>query len=157
MKHIIFSVAATVLLAGCNSISLKPNTMTKGETVYADRGGFTMRRSIKNELEQRGYKVVVGKALASRDLQYNDIGLEIESYRVPADARYYVKVSERSEKFRPIWCALNGVWWWNFNVSIADQHTGEELMTWRGRGCADSSMRLLRRTLNKMERQNEQQ
>lgn len=131
--------------------------MTPGETIYADRGGYTMRRSIKNELERRGYKVVVGKAVSNREWPDDGTTMELNTVRVPTDARYYVKVNERSEKFRPIWCALNGVWWWNFNVSIADQKTGEELMTWRGRGCADSSMRLLRRTLNKMEKQNEQQ
>lgn len=125
--------------------------------IDADRGGYTMRRSIKIELERRGYNVVVGKAISNRDWSDGGSDLEIETSRVPNQARYYVKVKERDEKFRPIWCALNGVWWWNFNVSIADQSTGKELMTWRGRGCADSSMRLLRRTLDKMERQNEQQ
>ncbi|MDE6481729.1 MAG: hypothetical protein K2L25_02825 [Alphaproteobacteria bacterium] len=157
MRNTIFLTAATILLAGCNSIHVSPGTMTPAETVYADRGGYTMRRSIKIELERRGYNVVVGKAISNRDWSDGGSDLEIETSRVPNQARYYIKVKERDEKFRPIWCVFNGIWWWNFNVSIADQSTGKELMTWRGRGCADSSMRLLRRTLDKMERQNEQQ
>lgn len=145
-----------VLLTACNSISVKHDTMIPGKIVYADRGGYTMQREIKNELERRGYKVVVGKALKSRAYYNDDSELEIETSSIPANARYYVKVRERREKFRPIWCSLNGFWWWNFNVSIADQQTGTELMTWRGRGCADSSKRLLRQALDTMEKKNEQ-
>lgn len=157
MKNKISFAVAAVLLSACNSITVKPDTMLPGQTVYADRGGYSMRRSIKNELERRGYKVVVGRALSSRDWSSNGVELEIESTRIPADARYYIKVRERDEKFRPVWCVFNGFWWWNFNVSIADQKTGEELMTWRARGCADSSMRLLQRTLDKLEKKNEKQ
>ena len=147
MKNTIFFAGAACLLTACNSISVKPETMITNQTVYADRGGFGMKRSIKNELERRGYKVLVGKAVSAREI-------DIDSPRIPGNARYYVHVSERDEKFRPVWCAFNGVWWWNFSISVADQKTGEELMTWRGRGCADSSMRLLRKTLDKLEREN---
>lgn len=157
MKHGLVLVLACGAVAACNSITVKPGTMEPDQKVYTDRGGYTMRRSIKNELERRGYHTVVGRATSNRDWSDGGRELEIESTRVPADARYYVKVRERDEKFRPVWCSLNGFWWWNFNVSIADQETGEELMTWRGRGCADSSMRLLRRTLDKLEKKNEQQ
>ncbi len=151
MKKSLFYIIIGIILAGCNSITVKPGTMQRGEMVYTDRGGFTMRRSIKNELEQRGYTVVVGKAVKSREYYNDDNELEIETATIPSNARYYVKVRERREYIRPIWCALNGFWWWNFNISVADQETGRELMTWRGRGCADSSMRLLRRTLDKLE------
>ena len=146
MKFIsIFTLA--VILTGCNSISIKPGTMQPNTTVYTDRGGFTMRRSIKDELERRGYNVLVGTVQNNKTSADNSE----EFSRVPKNARYFIKVSERSEKFRPIWCIFNGVWWWNFNISVADQKTGTELMTWRGRGCADSSMRLLRLTLNQLE------
>lgn len=147
MKNTVLFAGMACILAACNSVSVKPETMITNQTVYADRGGFGMKRSIKDELERRGYNVVVGKAVSAREI-------DIDSPRVPSNARYYVHVSERDEKFRPIWCSLNGIWWWNFNVSIADQKTGEELMTWRGRGCADSSIRLLRRTLDKLEKTN---
>lgn len=155
MKAAIVMACAAFSLCACNSITVKQNTMEPDNKIYADRGGFTMQRSIKDELERRGYDVVVGKALKSRAYYNDESELEIETANIPSDARYYVKVHERREKLRPFWCALNGFWWWNFNVSIADQKTGEELMTWRGRGCADSSMRLLRRTLNKLEKKDE--
>jgi len=151
MKKTIFYMFMITLLAGCNSITVKPGTMMPGEKVYADRGGFTMRRSIKNELERRGYTVVVGKGLSSREWTEDGTEYDEERVSIPKNVKYYVKVKERHEYLRPIWCALNGFWWWNFNVSVADQETGRELMTWRGRGCADSSMRLLRKSLDKLE------
>jgi len=158
MKASIFVTLAAISVCGCNSISVKPGTMTPGETVYADRGGFTMARSIKTELERRGYRVVVGSAKTATARRETETGMTPDSVKIPTSVRYYVSVSERREFIRPIWCVFNGMWWWNFNVSISDQNTGEELMTWRGRGCADSSMRLLRKNLNKLETQtNEQQ
>lgn len=111
-----------------------------------------MRRSIKERLEGRGYKVIVGKTKSNQSL-----GIDNESIDMDANdtmhARYVVKVSERREFFGWFWCPFNGFWWWNFNVSIADQKTGEELMTWRGRGCANSSLRKLDRVLNELEEQ----
>lgn len=147
MKSTFLYIATALLLSACNSISLKPGTMEKDSVVYTDRGGYTMRRSIKDELERRGYTVLVGTVKNTKSSA--DVSQEYSV--VPKNARYYVKVAERSEKFRPIWCVFNGVWWWNYNVSVTDQNTGIELMTWRARGCADSSMRLLRRTMDKLE------
>ncbi len=60
MKSTFLYIATALLLSACNSISLKPGTMEKGSVVYTDRGGYTMRRSIKDELERRGYTVLVG-------------------------------------------------------------------------------------------------
>lgn len=98
MKSTFLYIATALLLSACNSISLKPGTMEKGSVVYTDRGGYTMRRSIKDELERRGYTVLVGtvkntKSSADASQEYSV---------VPKNARYYVKVAERSEKFRPI-------------------------------------------------------
>ena len=147
MKAMFILIAAAGMLGACNSISVKPGTMERGAKVHAQRGGYTMMRNAKLELESRGYDVHVGKLV-----YHSDAGsVETERVTVPSDVKYYIKVEERRERFRPVWCALNGFWWWNFNVSIADQKTGKELMTWRGRGCADSSIRLLRRTLDKLE------
>ena len=56
----------------------------------------------------------------------------------------------------PIWCIFNGFWWWHFNVSIADNKTGEELLNWSGRGCRNSSIRKLNRYLEKLEKGNDQ-
>lgn len=147
-----FFIVSLFMLAGCNSVYVKPNTLERGTKIYAaDRGGYSMRRSIKERLEKRGYTVIVGRGVASGRIADGDSEIKMERNTVPNDARYYVNIEERREKFNPFWCPLNGFWWWNFNVSIADQKTGEELMTWRGRGCANSSLRKLDKILNKME------
>lgn len=147
-------VIAAVLLTGCNSIYIKSNTLDTDAVIYADRGGYTMRRSIKQQMEKRGYNVVVGHAKSSRDID-NDSDINIDTSSIPSDAKYIVKVSESTDKFRPIWCVFNGFWWWNFNVSIADQTTGKEILSWRGRGCQNSSLRKLDAILNKMEIKND--
>lgn len=148
MRNIYLSILIIFTLTACNSVYMKPNTLDENAIVYADRGGFTMRRSIKEELEKRGYTVLVG-SVVSNELSEN---IDRDKNIVPKDAKYIVKVSERAEKFRPIWCSLNGFWWWNFNVSIANQQTGDELMTWAGRGCANSSVRMLNRILDDLEK-----
>ncbi len=61
-------------------------------------------------------------------------------------------VKERKEILRPIWCAFNGFWWWNFNVSITERKTGKEILSWRGRGCQNSSIRKLNSVLNELEK-----
>lgn len=150
MKRL-FLLGAVLSLAACNSVYYKPNSVDTTQVFYADRGGFSMKRSIKNLMRHRGYTVVVGAAESSRGITSDSTSIEIDSAVVPDDARYIIKVSERREKFNPIWCLFNGFWWWNFNVSIADQKTGEEIMLWRGRMCQNSAMRILDDTLNKME------
>lgn len=150
MRHMYFLFALT--LTACNSVYFKPDSLEKNTIVYADRGGYSMRRSIKERLESRGYKVVVGTAKASSNLyDSNSSNIELDASIVPNTAEYIIKTSERSEKFAPIWCVFNGFWWWNFNVSIANQKTGEEIMTWRGRGCQNSSLRMLDNILDEME------
>lgn len=138
-------------LAACNSMYIKPGTLDKTQTVYATRGGYSMRRSIKQRMESRGYHVVVGKETSHNDFSDDASDIELTKVQIPSDVRYVVKVSERREKFFAFWCPFNGFWWWNFNVSIADQKTGEELMTWRGRGCANSSLRKLDDALDTLE------
>ena len=129
--------------------------MDKSQIIYATRGGYGMRRSIKESLEKRGYNVVVGELKNSTSTNDGDIFGDVETNEIPRNVRYVVKIAERTEKFNPIWCPFNGFWWWNFNVSIADQKTGEELMTWRGRGCADSSLRKLNAILDALEKKSE--
>lgn len=152
MRNFLFLVCGLVALGGCNSVYVKPNTLDVNQVFYADRGGYSMRRSIKESMESRGYKVVVGKATSNENMNDGASSIDVDKNIVPNNARYIVKVSERSETFRPVWCVLNGFWWWNFNISIADQETGDELLTWRGRGCANSSVRLLNRILDDMEK-----
>lgn len=141
----------TLLMSACNSVYVKPNSIDTTQTFYASRGGYGMQRSVKEQLEKRGIKVLVGNVTASRDFITDEASIEIESSSVPKEARYIIKVSERREKFNPFWCPFNGFWWWNFNISIADQMTGEELMTWRGRGCQNSSLRMFDDILDAME------
>ena len=148
-------LCALLSVTACKSIYVKPVSIDQTQTFYADRGGFGMRRSIKERMESRGYNVVVGTATASRDVIANTENLEMDSVSVPHDARYIVKVSERREVFNPFWCPFNGFWWWNFNVSISDQETGAELMSWRGRACQNSALRMLDDILDEMEQTNE--
>lgn len=152
IKYLIFAL----ILAGCNSVYVKPNTLEPGGTVYARYGGYTMRRSIKQQMEKRGYKVLVGKARTDDEWEDDNVGIEVIRVEIPSNAKYLIRVHERREMFNPFWCPFNGFWWWNFNVSIANQKTGEEIMTWRGRGCADSSLRKLDKILDTLEIKNEQ-
>lgn len=148
-KYAIICLTAAATLGGCNSINYVSNSIDTTQTIYADRGGYGMRRSVKYAMAERGYNIVVGTAKSSRDFDAESIN--IDSSSVPDNARYVVKVSERNEKFNPFWCPFNGFWWWNFNMSIADQKTGREIMSWRGRGCANSSLRKLNKFLDEME------
>lgn len=150
----LLTLVAVFALAACNSVYIKPNAnLDKNQTIYAQRGGYSMRRSIKERLEDRGYNVVVGKAKFNRVLGIDNENWESADIDASdtMNARYIVKVSERRESFAWYWCPLNGFWWWNFNISIADQKTGQELMTWRGRGCANSSLRKLDSVLDELE------
>jgi hypothetical protein len=143
-----------LLLAACNSVYIKPGaTLDKDQVFFADRGGYSMKRSVKELMDERGYKVVVGKAIGNRSINANSENWESLDMGISdiMNARYIVKVSERSEKFGWYWCMFNGFWWWNFNMSIADQKTGEEIMAWRGRGCANSTLRKLNRMLDELE------
>lgn len=140
-----------LLLAACNSMYIKPETIDPTATFYSTAGGFSMKRSIKERMEQRGYSVFIGKQTTSRVLGDNGGGtVDLSEYKME-NVRYVINVNERVEKFLPIHCLFNGFWWWNFNVSIGDQQTGEEVFTWRGRGCANSSLRKLDAALDELE------
>ena len=152
MRNLFCLLCGLVVLTACNSVYMKPSTLDTDEVFYADRGGDSMRRSIKETMESRGYNVVVGKASSNENVHDGASSIDVDKNIIPNDVRYIIKTSERVEKFHPMWCIFNGFWWWNFNVSIADQKTGEELLTWRGRGCANSSVRLLNKILDDMEK-----
>ena len=146
---------AALLLSACNYMHVKPGTMEKDQIVYARRGGFSMERAIKESLEDRGYDVTVGTLRASGSINSDGEiaeNINMNSVRIPSNVRYAIIVDERRERFVPYWCLFNGFWWWNFNVSIADQKTGEELLSWAGRGCANSSLRKLNDALDELER-----
>lgn len=140
------------MLTACNSVYIKPNShIDKNKQFFALRAGYGMRRSIKEVMESRGYNVMVGRSTSTETSYDRDIYYTTDSKDKAIKADYIVRVYERDETFNPFWCPFNGFWWWNFNVSIADQKTGEEIMTWRGRGCANSSIRKLNAILDKLE------
>ena len=140
-------VSLCLSLTACNSIYLKPNTLDTNEMFYATRGGYSMQRSIKQTMEDRGYRIHVGTL--KNDTTFDDG--DIQTFSVPSKARYIVYVKERKEFLRPIWCMFNGFWWWNFNVSITDKSNGNEILSWRGRGCANSSLKKLNEILDELE------
>lgn len=144
MRSFVF-VILCLSLTGCNSIYMKPGTMNTEQMIYSPRGGYSMQRSIKEVMENRGYNVSVGKLVRVSEVSGS------ETYQIPKDAKYAVNVKERSEKLRPIWCIFNGFWWWSFNVSIIDRSNNNEILTWRGRGCANSSLRKLNNILGELE------
>ena len=140
-------IALCLSLTACNSVYLKPGTLDKSQLVYASRGGYSMQRSIKQIMDERNYKVHVGTLRNESNFDSGDL----HTYTIPAKAKYVVYVKERSELLRPIWCIFNGFWWWNFNVSVTDRKTGTEILSWRGRGCANSSLRKLNDILDELE------
>ena len=138
-------------LTACNHVHMKPGTLDKSYDIYTTRGGYNMRSATKETLEKRGHTVKIGKIKSTNNIIETDFG-DYERFAIPANAQYLLTVSEREEKFRPLWCALNGFWWWNFNVSLVDQQSGEEILMWRGRGCANSTLRKLNKILEKLEK-----
>ena len=147
----LLSLILIVTLAACNHVNMKPGTLDKAYDIYRTRGGYNMRQAAKEHLEQRGYNIKIGKIKSTNNIIETDLA-DYERFAVPGDAEYLLTISERAEKFRPIWCAFNGFWWWNFNMSIVNQQSGEEILNWRGRGCANSSLRNLDAILDKMEK-----
>ena len=139
-----------LFMYGCNSIYLKPNTLDTNALIYTPRGGYSMQRSIKQVMDERGYKTHVGRLR----LEKQSDELDFQTFEIPNNVKYVVYVRERKEILRPIWCIFNGFWWWNFNASITDKTTGKEILSWRGRGCQNSSLRKLNEVLYQLEIKN---
>ena len=140
-------VLSCLILTGCNSIYLKPNTLDTDAMIYTPRGGYSMQRSVKQVMDERGYKIHVGKLTSVHERNRKDS----ETYSQSKDVRYSVIIDERREILRPIWCIFNGFWWWNFQFAISDRKTGTEILSWRGRGCQNSSIRKLNEVLDELE------
>ena len=147
-------VVVAISLSACNSVYVKPNTLDPNEVFFVDAGGGLIRQGAKQAMERRGYNLTVGYKRAGVSTTYiTSEGKASKMSEVSSDkARYIVYISESSSKFRPIWCSLNGFWWTRFNLSIADNITGQELLHWTGRGCTNSSIRLLERILDDLEK-----
>ena len=148
--RVFVSLLLGLVLCGCNSIYMKPHTLDTTQTVFALPGGYSMRRSIKQTMDERGYKLDVGVMKRTNNTEALDE--DIQTFDIPHKVRYIVNVKERKEFLRPIWCAFNGFWWWNFSVSIMDKSTHQEIMSWRGRGCQNSSIRKLNSILDELEK-----
>lgn len=145
--RLMISVLLCLFLCGCNSVYYKPNTLDKTATIYTPRGGETMQRSLKEVFDERGYKTHVGKLTSVVERNPSDI----EFYSQPKNIKYSVIIDEQSAILRPIWCVFNGFWWWRFTLAISDRETGQEILSWRGRGCANSSVRKLNDILDDLE------
>ena len=143
-------VLLAFVLTGCNSIYLKPHTLDTKQTIFAFPGGYSMKRSIKETMDERGYNLDVG--VLKKSSQSEAFDEDIQTFDIPHKVRYIVNVRERKEFLRPVWCAFNGFWWWSFNVSIMDKATHQEIMSWRGRGCQNSSIRKLNEVLDELEK-----
>lgn len=146
MRFVLFSLLC-FLVSGCNSIYLKPNTLDTSQLIYTPRGGESMQRSLKEVFDKRGYKTHVGKLSSVHEGTSTDW----EVYSQSKDVRYSVIINEKSTILRPIWCAFNGFWWWRFSLAISDRKTGTEILSWRGRGCQNSSLRKLNKILDELE------
>jgi len=151
-----FLIILPLILTACNFIHVKPNSMEPNSHIFAEEGGWHMRMLIKPELEKRGHTITVGTAAQRVDMEGNDlVGARI----VSADGtKYRTTVRESSTGtsaflMTPICIiTLNGFHFWQFNISIADQKTGEELLAWSGMGCSNWQMRRFRRLMNQLER-----
>ncbi len=158
MRKLFLGVIVLCGITGCNSVYLKPNTLDKTDVIYVDRGGNQLQHVIKNHLEKRGYNLTVGYKKTSIKPTYiasNDEA-SIISVSDVGRARYVIAIREQTPRFYPFWCPFNGFWWWRFNMSIADNKTGQEILGWAGRGCANSTMRKLDDILDKLEITDEQ-
>lgn len=136
-----------LILTACNSVYLTPNSLDTSALIYTPRGGFTIQRSIKQVMDERGYKTHNG--VLRKVHENNDSDREV--YEISHGVRYSIRVNERKEILRPVWCIFNGFWWWNFEISISDRKIGKEILSWRGRGCQNSSISKLNDILDQLE------
>ncbi|MBQ0013491.1 MAG: hypothetical protein KBS86_02915 [Proteobacteria bacterium] len=132
-----------VALTACNTVAIKPHSLNTNEKIYVDTNGETMRYYLKEELTKRGYNVTVGKKTSVQTTTTNIQGdkdgrvstVELDGARYVAtineyDVGDYMRILGRF----PV-CVFNGWKWVDFNVSIADNQTGEEILYWSGMGC----------------------
>ena len=138
-------ILISLSLTACNSVYIKPHTLDTDAMIFVPRGGAGMERSIKEEMEKRNYKLNIGRLKHVSEIKQTEI------YQITNDSKYAVNVEESKETLRPIWCVFNGFWWWTFNVSIIERENNNELLSWRGRGCANSSLRKLNKYLDELE------
>lgn len=142
MKNIWLALPILALSA-CNTIDMKPHSLDTTKKIYVDTNGEAMRYYLKDELESRGYKVTVGRKTTVQNTATNISGDKdgrVSTTTIDG-ARYVATVNEfdvgdymRILGRFPV-CIFNGWKWVDFNVSIADNETGEEILYWSGMGC----------------------
>ena len=110
MKNFIKLFLPIIALSACNSVHIHPNTLDATQVLYVDAGGRIMTQKFKERMEQRGYKLTVGHKRASIKTTYitSDGAESIISEADIGRARYLVFMQETKNKFRPVWCSLNG-------------------------------------------------
>lgn len=147
-------------LGACNTIDMKPHSLDSTKKVYVDTNGETMRYYLKDEMEKRGYQVTVGHKHTVQNTTANFSG-DKEGHILTSDignARYVATVNEYDVgqymnilgRF-PV-CVFNGWKWVDFNVSIADNETGEEILYWSGMGCKETVKSNLIDVLDKLQK-----
>lgn len=148
MKTFVF--CSLLFLSACNSVYLKPGTMEPDAIIHVDPAGEGIARNIKEVLEKHGYDVRIGSQRKSgkSGLSSSDVVV------LPGETGYIVRTGYSTESFMPLWCVFNGFWWWRFSLSITAQSDGKEILSWRGRGCQNSSLRKLNRFLDELEIKN---
>ena len=153
--RLLFALLVSVSVTACNRLYIKPQTLEQNATIYTTRGGYSMRAATKAILEERGYDIKIGKIKESDDITETEL-YESETFYIPNNAKYVLKISESKDLFRPIWCAFNGFWWWRYNISLVDQQQGKELLIWTGRNCTNTAQRKLNKILDQLEITDEQ-
>ncbi|MFQ6739616.1 MAG: hypothetical protein ACLRFJ_03040 [Alphaproteobacteria bacterium] len=149
-----------VALSACNTVAVKPHSLNTNDKIYIDTNGETMRYYMKEEMTKRGYNVTVGQKTTVQNSTLNDHG--DKDGRVSTTtlngARYVATVNEYDvgDYMRilgrfPV-CVFNGWKWVDFNVSIADNKTGEEILYWSGMGCKNNVKNHLKEILDKLEK-----
>ena len=53
-------ISIMLFVSGCNSVSVKPDSLDMSQVFYVDRGGHQMQHAIKTAMAERGYNVTVG-------------------------------------------------------------------------------------------------
>ena len=86
MRNLFCLLCGLMVLTACNSVYMKPSTLDTDEVFYADRGGYSMRRSIKETMESRGYNVVVGKASSNENVHDGASSIDVDKNIIPRRA-----------------------------------------------------------------------
>lgn len=145
MKNIIV-LALSIALVGCNFMTIEPHSLDKSKIIYMERTTNPMGHAIRNFLTKKGYKLTSG----FRRARVDHIFINKSAKDVDKTPTYFLGISARSSGVWPVWCVFNGFNHWDFDMHIIDNETGQEIFTWSGFGCQNSSLRKLDRALDEL-------